>query len=313
MSADHERTIPEGCVFDRIVYVPPVPSPFDDIFFPHYGSQSRPVWRVACGAYVKAGEEVCGFGTRWLFGSVSFPITCPVNGLLVSTGSLNGGYGKDASWERPLPATIANHSMAILVSRNGPVPQTDDGSFGALLDLTSKHRRKLFTDKYLSDHMRGWLTDGTLDRFLDSVRSRRLATTRLLDFWPNVLSDSPCSVLDVHMVAREVERAVRSSPANFSPMTHEQFRSGKVESFDCHFHPDAGIHPDRDLRTKVWKAYRRHIADFMGPDEFQTDLNADARFTEEERRNVLWCGVVFEHELLMYRKSVETLQGNRQI
>lgn len=96
-------------------------------------------------------------------------------------------------------------------------------------------------------------------------------------------------------------------------MTHEKYRSGKLETFDCHFHPERGVHPNDDLRHKVWNAFRERIADYLGPNEFYTELRRDDRFTETERREILWAGVVMDGELRLFRNgSREELRAFRK-
>jgi hypothetical protein len=89
-----DTQIPGDVIFDRVVFVPPIPKAYDGFFFPYYGSSHRPVWAQREG-WVRRGDEVCGFVTTGVFRSLSFPIKSPASGFMLPPHE--DGYGQGSS------------------------------------------------------------------------------------------------------------------------------------------------------------------------------------------------------------------------
>ena len=203
-----------------------------------------------------------------------------------------------------LPPWYSRRRRSDIGMQGHRLPKDDHPAFSGLLEGISKHRKKLFGDRYLSEVLKAWPANGTLDRFLNSVRRRAILVRSLLDFWPAVPPQDGTSVAQVEHVFRQLERLQREQPTHFSPLVQDRYKSGKLESFDCHFHPDHGVLPHAELRKRLWNAYRDRIEDYLGPDEFHRDLALDNRFSSTEHEQVLWCGVLAVHELEAFRASL---------
>jgi hypothetical protein len=136
--------------------------------------------------WVDRGDVVEGFATAWIFSSAHFPIRSPTNGFVL--GVTDSGYGEMNDWTRPKPTTLSNNSFMMLVARDENVPDSDESCFGEMLEQVSEHRQKLFSDSYLRDHLKTWIQDGTLDRFLETQLAGRLAARFLSRGWFSTLS-----------------------------------------------------------------------------------------------------------------------------
>jgi hypothetical protein len=55
--------------------------------------------------------------------------------------------------------------------------------------------------------------------------------------------------------------------------------------------------------------YRERIEDYMGPDELFEELRTDSRFDEQDRRQVLWAGVLLNSELAGFRNNAAASAG----
>jgi hypothetical protein len=290
MSAPENINIPAGVIFDRIIFVPPLPTVLDGLFYPHYGSRRSPTW-VEVGRWVRRGQSLASYFAQWTFSSVTCPVLSPVDGYLLAVTAY--GYGKGYDWERPRPVTLANNAYILLVPRQEGIPETDDHCLSDLFEAISRKRKKLFSDSYLNSHLKEWANGDTFDRFRESQRNRKILKSSLNDCWP-VVRPIDGSFNDGWMFFHRLERALRSHPKAFSDLTKAAYTNGKLAMFDQRFHPQHGIYPVAKEREMIWKKYRDRIEEYMGPDELVEDIRPT--ITDENQDLYTYChfGVMLE-------------------
>lgn len=127
--------------YDRIAYIPRLPSSIDYLFFPHYGSVPRPNWNILEGNKVEFGQPICGYSASWLFSSSQASIFSPVNGILVSN---RGRFTSTDEYGFPLPASENNYMFSVLLLDYEIIPINVSICFSKICDFTWKYRKKLF-------------------------------------------------------------------------------------------------------------------------------------------------------------------------
>jgi hypothetical protein len=279
-----QTLIPHGIQFRSVLFLPPLPTELDGLFRPYYGSAHRPTWRQL-GGWVEPGAVLCDFLYRSLFRSVEFPVYSPCAGLMLPPHE--DGYGTAQGWENRMPTSVTNHAAAILTNCEKAVLQSVEVCYGQLYGLIDKHRRKLFSDSFLSDSFKSWVTSGTLDRFLNRLRSEEIACNSLSEtFALEPIGQGHAAFSCAYNFWRHLEFLIQDHPEYFEHDLLRKRVSHYGEAFERMFHPERGEYHSSDLRSRIWNTYRDRAA--KDPFGFLDKFEKDLQFSTEEINGVLF-------------------------